>query len=77
MTGRYVVTLGRSSGCEPGSADGLPTLRSSVGPFSRMLWGVRPASVLANSTELDGPADLLAALDRVIHLPPPVAGWDF
>lgn len=75
--GHYVVTLGRKSGCEAGTDDTLPTLRSGVGPFTRMLFGVRPASVLANTTSLAGPADLLADLDAVVHLDPPRTGWDF
>jgi hypothetical protein len=42
-----------------------------------MLFGVRPASVLAATTDLEGPPELLQALDSVIRLPPPYVGWDF
>ena len=75
--GSYVVTIGRESGAEPGTDPTLPILRGGVGPFTRMLFGVRPASVLAATTDLDGPEDLLRSLDTVIHLPPPHVGWDF
>jgi len=75
--GMYVVTLGSPSSCSPGHAAGLPTLRAGVGALSRMLLGVREASVLAVSTDLDGDPQLLRALDRVIQLPPPDVGWDF
>lgn len=75
--GRFVVTLGASSRCERGEREGLPTLTAGVGAFTRMLFGVRPASVLAVTTDLDGPAELLGALDRTVCLPPPHSGWDF
>jgi len=42
-----------------------------------MWFGVRPASELALSTDLDGPPELLDALDRAVNLPPPRTGMDF
>jgi len=32
---------------------------------------------LAVTTDLTGPPELLAALDRAVRLPPPRPGWDF
>ena len=62
-------------GAEPGAALGmdpsLPTLRASVSAFSRMWYGVRPATGLAVTDDLSGPADLLAQLDAAFLLPPP------
>jgi len=75
--GNFVVTLGTKSGAEPGTDAALPTLSGGVGPFTRMLFGIRPASVLAATTDLEAPAELLDALDAVIHLPSFHVGWDF
>ncbi len=59
----------------PGAALGmdpsLPTLRASVNAFSRMWYGVRPATGLAATDDLCGPADLLAQLDAAFLLPRP------
>ena len=75
--GDYVVTLGEESAAEAGVASSLPTLEASVGPFSRMWFGVRSASVLAATTDLRADASLLRALDERIRLPVPRLGWDF
>ncbi len=75
--GDYVVTLGETSAAEPGVARSLPTLEASVGPFSRMWFGVRSASVLAATTDLRADPGLLGALDEKIRLPQPRPGWDF
>ncbi len=75
--GDYVVTLGPSSGAEPGREASLPTLYASVGAFTRLWLGVRPATGLAYTDELAGPADLLERLDRVLRLPEPHPGWEF
>lgn len=77
LSGEYVVTLGPASGAEPGPAPGLPTLSASVGAFTRTWLGVRPASSLAVTDDLEGPADLLEGLDRLLRLPPPKPDWDF
>jgi hypothetical protein len=76
VAGEYVVTLGPESGAEPGMDEALPTLTAAVGAFSRMWLGVRPASGLAYTDELAGPADLLAQLDTVLRLPEPKIGWE-
>lgn len=75
--GDFVVTLGEASHAEPGSTRSLPTLRASVGPFSRLWFGVRSASVLAATTDLTGDAGLLDALEEKVRLPVPRLGWDF
>jgi hypothetical protein len=76
VAGEYVVTLGPESGAEPGMDEALPTLTAAVGAFSRMWLGVRPASGLAYTDELAGPADLLAQLDTLLRLPEPKIGWE-
>jgi hypothetical protein len=75
--GDYVVSLGRSSGAEPGRDPLLPTLAASVGAFTRMWLGVRPATGLAVTDDLSGPRELLAELDEVLRLPEPRPDWDF
>ena len=77
VSGDYVVTLGPSSGAEPGTDATLPTLTAALGAFTRMWIGVRPATGLAVTDDLVGPPDLLDALDRVLCLPDPNVDWDF
>lgn len=76
IAGDYVVTLAPTSRVEPGADAGLPTLRASVGAFTHMWLGVRPATGLAVTDELAGPAKLLKALDGALRLPQPKPGWD-
>ena len=75
--GEYVVTLGPESEATAGGDPGLPTLTAGVGAFSRMWLGVRPASGLAVTDDLEGSDDLLAALDDVLRIPEPRPDWDF
>ncbi|HIC88468.1 MAG TPA: hypothetical protein EYP04_03575, partial [Anaerolineae bacterium] len=77
LSGEYVVMLGPSSGAEPGRDTALPTLTASVGAFTRLWLGVRPATGLAVTDELSGPQELLEELDWVFRLPKPRLGWDF
>ena len=75
--GRYIVTLGPVSSIAPGADGSLATLCAGVGAFTRMWLGVRPATGLAVTDRLSGPAELLAALDDVLCLPEPRPDWDF
>lgn len=77
ISGSYVVTLGPSSSAAGGRDGSLPTLRASVAAFTRMWLGARPATGLAVTDRLDGPSDLLAALDEALLLPDPKPDWDF
>ena len=77
IAGEYVVTLGPSSSAEPGTDASLPTLAASVGAFTRMWLGVRPATGLAVTDELSGPPELLEALDWALLLPEPKPDWDY
>ena len=76
IAGEYAVALDEASEVEPGHRAGLPELRASAGAFSRLWAGVRPASSLALTDDLAGPADLLADLDRAMP-PPPQFDWMF
>ncbi|MCX6358470.1 MAG: GNAT family N-acetyltransferase [Armatimonadetes bacterium] len=75
--GRYRLELGPESRCEPGTDASLPTLTASVGAFTRLWLGVRPAGGLAVTDRLSGPPELLDALDDALRLPPPTPDWDF
>lgn len=77
ISGRYVVQLGEDSGAEEGEDKSLPTLEASVNAFSRMWFGVRPASSLAVTDQLVGEPELLQALDRTVRLPRPHLGLEF
>jgi len=77
VAGDYVVTLGPSSGAEAGADPALPTLSASVGAFTRMWLGVRPASGLAITDDIRGPRELLEKLDATLRLPDPRPDWDF
>lgn len=75
--GEYVVELGPDSGAERGRDASAPTLKASINAFSRLWLGVRPATGLAVTDDLEGPRDLLEALDEAFRLPEPVRDWDF
>ncbi len=75
--GEYVVTLGAESGAERGRNQALPTLQASVNAFTRLWLGVRPATGLAVTDDLSGPAALLAELNQILSLPEPKPDWDF
>ena len=75
--GEYVVRLGATSSAESGSDPGLPVLSAGVGAFTRVWFGVRPATSLAVTDDLDGPPDLLSAIDAALALPVPHFDWGF
>jgi hypothetical protein len=75
--GQYIVQLGETSDAVAGQDAQLPTLRASVGAFTRLWLGVAPASGLAATDELSGPPELLSDLERVLLLPVPRVDWDF
>jgi len=75
--GDYAVSVASQSTVERGQRSGLPTLTATVNAFSRLWFGVRPASSLRYTDALGGPPELLARLDEALRLPPPHPGWDF
>lgn len=77
IAGDYVVTLGPASGAKLGADVSLPTLTASVGAFTRLWLGVRPATGLAVTDDLSGPPELLERLDWALRLPNPKPDWDF
>ncbi len=77
ISGNYIITLGKHSKAEKGNNKGLQTLRASVGAFTRMWLGVRPASGLAVSDQLSAPEKLLEKLDMAFRIPDPKPDWEF
>lgn len=77
LAGDHTVTIGAASSSASGHRGGLPVLRASVSAFSRLWFGVRPASGLAVTDDLEGPPELLAGLDRALLLPPPSPALHF
>ncbi len=88
--GDYWISVGPGSYAEAGHREDLPTLHASVGAFSRLWFGVAPASSLAVTDNLHvedaasggglsetGSADLLERLDEALCMPQPKLGWDF
>ena len=61
-----------------GSASNLQTLKASVGAFTRLWRGGRPAAGLATTDDLQAPPELLEKLDSHLRLPTPgLGGWQF
>jgi hypothetical protein len=77
VAGEYVIELGPQCKAHPGTDPRLPTLRASVGAFSRLWLGVRSATSLSWTDELSGSPDLLAKLDHIPCRPSPASDWDF
>lgn len=77
ISGDYIIELGSESSATKGQIKSLPTLKASVNAFSRMWFGIRPASSLAITDQLQGDETLLRSLDNSLRLPKPHLGWDF
>jgi hypothetical protein len=75
--GKYAVSLGPECSAQAYAERSSPTLHATVNAFTRLWLGVRPATGLAMTDDLDGPPELLEALDRVLRLPTPLPDWDF
>lgn len=75
--GEYHVTLGAQSVAERGHRVGLPLLSASVNAFSRLLFGIAPASSLAITDDIQADPELFARLDEALLLPAMCLGWDF
>ncbi len=75
--GDYTISLGAESVARAGHVPDKPVLSASVNSFSRLLWGVAPATSLAITDDMEADAELLDALDRALHLPAPATGMEF
>ena len=75
--GSYTVRVGTDAGVTNGATPGVPSLRCDVSAFTRLWFGVAPASSLAVTDRFDAPQELCGALDRALRLPPVIPGWMF
>lgn len=75
--GEYSVTLGKTSSLEPGRSPRIPTVQASVNAFTRLWLGVRSATELSWSDDIQAPEELLRALDAAVRLPLPHPDWHF
>lgn len=77
VAGDYTITIADESVATPGHTAGLPTMATGVASFTRLWFGVAPATTLRISDPIDAPPDLFTALDDALLLPTPLAGWMF
>ena len=77
IAGDYVVTLGKDSSAKKGKQKELPTLKASVGAFTRMWFGITQASTLVHSDGIEAPEELLKKLDKAFLLPQAHVDWGF
>lgn len=75
--GEYRVSIGVNSDIHDIIDPSLPTLHASIGAFTRLWLGVRPATGLVITDELSGPDPLLKQLDDLFCLPTPRPQWEF
>jgi len=77
ISGDYIIKFGPVSEIEYGNNKDFPTLKASVGAFTRMWLGVQSAASLSVTDDLKGPQELLRELDDLFRLPGPKPDWDF
>ena len=75
--GKWIVTFDSESCAEAGYADDLPTMKASVGAFTRMWLGAAPATGIATTDAMQAPDTLLAELDEALMMPNPKPAWLF
>ena len=80
--GSYRIRIAEESSAErlvgaEAGVGGRPVVRCSVGSFSRLWFGVRPATSLALTGEVVAPSTLLRQLDDALLLPRPQPGQFF
>jgi predicted acetyltransferase len=77
IAGDYVITLGKDSSAKKRKQKDLPTLKASVGAFTRMWFGIMQASTLVHSDGIEAPKELLNKLDKAFLLPEAHVDWGF
>ncbi len=77
VAGDWVLHLGPDSTAVRGHDEDLRTLTASVNAFTRLWLGVRPATTLASTDDLEGTPELFAAFDDALRLPRPDVQMDF
>lgn len=77
QNGEWSITFGSKSQAQRGFTTGLPTLKASIGAFSRLWGGGASAHGLAITDALVAPTELLDELDATMDLPPIYREWPF
>ncbi len=77
LSGRWTVALGDPSTVSAPRRGDRSLLRCSVGTFTRLWFGVSPASALVLTDGLQAPPELCSRLDRALRMPPFVPGLEF
>jgi len=77
IAGKYVVKFGKNSSAKKGSKKNLPTMKASVGAFTRLWYGIVPASTLVYSDNIEASKGLLNKLDNALILPEAHVDWGF
>ena len=77
VSGHFTVEFGRKSSITTGTDSNLPTMSASVGAFTRMWLGVRAATSLSVTDDLEAEPGLLSKLDELFRLPAPIPDWEF
>ena len=74
VAGTYTVDLGRTTSAVPSEFGERPILHCSINAFSRLWFGVQPATSLLLMGEIDAPDALCRQLDVALRLPTPHPG---
>ncbi len=77
IAGDYIVEFGEESKVKKGNDKKLPTLKASVGAFTRLWLGILSASGLTFTDEFSADEKLIRDLDNLIKLPIPKPDWQF
>ncbi|MDA1075950.1 MAG: sterol carrier protein domain-containing protein [Proteobacteria bacterium] len=75
--GDYIVSLDENSSARRGLDANLPHLHADIGAFSRLFFGVVPATSLADTEALQADPALLSQLDVAFGLPRSAVGLNF
>ena len=77
IAGDYTITVGDPSSATPGHQARLPLINATVGAFTRLWFGVCPASSLTLTEPIEIDPSLAEQLDDALCLPPLIPGMEF
>lgn len=77
VAGTYAVHLGQTTSAVRSEFSGQPILHCSINAFSRLWFGIQPATSLSLMREIDAPDILCRQLDEALRLPLPHVSMSF
>lgn len=77
ISGEYIITLGNDCKAVKGKDKSLLCMEASVGAFTRMWYGIMPATSLVFSDGLIAENELLNKLDTIFRISKPHTDWEF